>query len=142
MDNVLDKLKYKGVYEAVNKPFQSPYYFQEAIQKFSKAILCVFDLSELIKLMLTAVTETFEVNKASILLKDKQSLEYRVKTFRGFKKDIANKIKLKGEKGIADWLHREGRILRKEDLSTEEASSEHFSIIKELITIIKKNKNS
>ena len=111
---------------------QSPYYFQEAIQKFSKAILCVFDLSELVKLMLTAVTEIFEVNKASILLKDKQSLEYRVKTFRGFKKDIANKIKLKGEKGIADWLRREGRILRKEDLFTEEPSSEHFSIIKEL----------
>ena len=108
------------------------YYYQEAIRKFSKALTYIFDPPKLHDSVVTAVAEIFEVNKVCILLKDKRSLEYRIRVSTGMEEDIAKGIKLKEGEGIAGWLRREGRILRKEDLSEEESMSEHLLMAREL----------
>ena len=111
---------------------QARYYYQETIRKFSKALVHIFDRPKLLDSVVTAVAEIFEVNKVSVLLKDKGSLEYRVEASTGLQEDIANEIRLKEGEGIAGWLHSEGRILRREDLSTGESLPDHLLMTREL----------
>ena len=111
---------------------QVRYYYQEVVRKFSKALVHIFDRPKLLDSVVTAVAEIFEISKVSVLLKDKRSLEYRVEASTGLHEDIADEIILKEGEGIAGWLHREGRILRREDLSTGESLPDHLLMTREL----------
>lgn len=111
---------------------QIPYYYQEAIRKFSKALTYTFDPDKLLDSVVTAVAEIFEVNKVCVFLKGNGSPEYRVGACIGFREDFAGETKLMEGEGLAGWLCREGRILKREDLSGGEHFPERLIITAEL----------
>ena len=110
---------------------QSSYYYQEAIRKFSKSLTYVLDLPKLLDSIVTAVAEISEVNRVSILLKEQKTSEYRIKASIGLRENVIKETKLKEGEGVAAWLQREERILRKEDL-LEEPFPEQILMIREL----------
>jgi len=110
---------------------RTSYYYQEAIRKFSKSLTYVLDLPRLLDSIVTAVAEISEVNRASILLKEQKTSAYRIRASTGLRENVVKEIKLKEGEGVAGWLQREERILRKEDLR-EEPFPEQMVMIREL----------
>ncbi len=112
--------------------FPGYFYYQETIRKFSKALTYILDLPRLLDLIMTAFMEIFEVNKVSVLLREEKNLGFRVKASMGLREDIIREALLKEGEGISRWLSKEGRILRKDEISHEADLPPKRKILKEM----------
>ena len=112
-----------------NSSFSSYPYHQEAIRKFSKALTYILDLSRLIDLIITAFLEVFEVNKISILMKNKDGRGYQVESSIGILKEQIKEAVFYKDKGIFGWLLREGRIIQKSESGLEEEVKREMSLL-------------
>ncbi len=108
------------------------YYYQEAIRKFSKALTYIFEPSRLLDEIVVALAEIFDLNKAAILLRDEHGPEFRVKASTGIGEKTASAIRLNAGKGIAGWLRREGRVLKRSELEIERPGPEHLLLQREM----------
>ena len=91
------------------------YYYQETFRKFSRILTHIFKPEELLGMIVTTLSEVFEVGKLAILLKEEGSPFYKIKNALRMKKDIVEDFRVKDADGIAGWLLKNGQILTKQN---------------------------
>ncbi|MFH1548052.1 MAG: ATP-binding protein [Candidatus Omnitrophota bacterium] len=91
------------------------YYYQETFRKFSRILTHIFEPEELFGMIVTTLSEVFEVGKMAILLKEEGNSFYKIKNALRMKKDIVEDFRIKDADGIAGWLLKNGQILTKQN---------------------------
>ncbi len=108
------------------------YYYQEAIRKFSKALTYIFEPGRLLDAVVTAVAEIFDLNKTAIMLRDSSGSEFSVKAHCGLEEKTALAIRMNASEGMAAWLRKEGRVLKRSEFEAKKPAHEHLLIIREM----------
>lgn len=84
------------------------------VKAFSRSLSAGFDRERLLGFFADTAIEMVRVSKVSILLQDEVPGEFRVRTHRGLRPDVAEALCLRADSGLAAWLCREGRIMTRE----------------------------
>ncbi|NOZ64556.1 MAG: PAS domain S-box protein [Caldiserica bacterium] len=103
-------------------------YYQETIRKFSKALTYMLDLPRLIDLIITAFLEIFEVNKVAILIK-KGNRGYQIESSMGLIEGQIKGVVFYKDRGIFEWLSREGRLLYRAEAELEDSVRREMLIL-------------
>ncbi len=103
-------------------------YYQETIRKFSKALTYMLDLPRLIDLIITAFLEIFEVNKVAILIK-KGNRGYQIESSMGLMEEQIRGAVFYKDRGIFEWLTREGRLLYRAEAELEDSVRREMLIL-------------
>ncbi len=111
------------------------YYYQETFRKFSRILTHIFEPEELFKMIVTTLSEVFEVGKLAILLKDNGNPFYRIKSALRMKKEIAEDFRIKEGDGIVGWLSKNGQILTKQNQQVPPYIKEEMELLEAEICI-------
>lgn len=94
----------------------SPPALEQVLKGFAKSLSAGFDLDRLLNQFLEAVIEMVRPSKVSILVLEDPSGAYRIGAYRGLPPKLMEGLRLKSKEGLALWLAREGRIIRRQDV--------------------------
>ena len=111
------------------------YYYQETFRKFSRILTHIFEPEELFEMIVTTSGEVFEVGKLAILIKDRNTPFYSIKSALRIKRDIVEAFKIKEGNGIAGWLSKNGQILAKQNKNVPPAVKEEMELLEAEICI-------
>ena len=97
--------------------FREKYDSRLMLQRLSRTAASVLDLNRLANMLLDEVTATMQIEKASLLLREEGTAEFRLIAQRGLDAESVN-LRLKGGHPVVAWLAREEDILTKGDVYT------------------------
>lgn len=106
-------------------------FYREVIQKFSKAIVNVLDLDELLRLAVRAIGDVFRVNRIALLLEDKGRESFRVAYSIGFDERFLSQFKFNLQKGLCHWLVSNNCILIRQEVEAR-LDDNSFGLLMEL----------
>lgn len=87
------------------------YYYQETFRKFSRILTHIFEPEKLFEMIVTTLSEVFEVSKIAIVVKEDMSPFYKIRNALRMRKEIIEDFRIKEADGIAGWLSKNGQIL-------------------------------
>ena len=111
------------------------YYYQETLRKFSRILTYIFEPEKLFEMIATTLGEVFEVGKLAILLKDKSTSSYRIKSALRISKDTAKEFRIKEGFGVAGWLSKNGQILTKYNKNVTDPMKEEMELLESEVCI-------
>jgi PAS domain S-box-containing protein len=111
------------------------YYYQETFRKFSRILTHIFEPEELFKMIVTTLSEVFEVGKLAILIKDENNSFYKIKNALRMKKEIVEDFRVKVGDGIAGWLSKNGQILTRQNKQVPPYIKEEMELLEAEICI-------
>ncbi len=89
------------------------------INEVGKAMTSIFDLDELLRLIIILATEELQAETGSLMLIDKESNELTIKTAIGIEDDIIKKVRIKVGEGISGWVAEKGKPLLISDVEND-----------------------
>ncbi|MDD5455066.1 MAG: response regulator, partial [Candidatus Ratteibacteria bacterium] len=111
------------------------YYYQETFRKFSRILTHIFEPEELFEMIVTTLSEVFEVGKLAILFKDNDNPFYKIKSALRMKKEIVEDFRVKEADGIAGWLSKNGQILDIRDKKVPSSIKEEMELLEAEICV-------
>ncbi len=91
------------------------YYYQETFRKFSRILTHIFEPEKLFEMIVSTLSEVFEVSKLAIIVKESGEGFYKIKNALRMRKEIMEDFRLREADGIAGWLSKNGQILTMQD---------------------------
>src|SRR4030043_861833 len=85
------------------------YYYQETFRKFSRILTHIFEPEELFEMIVTTLSEVFEVGKLAILVKEESGPFYKIRNALRMRKEIMEDFRIKEGDGIPGWLSKNGQ---------------------------------
>lgn len=104
----------------------------DSLRKFLKAVADVFAPERLNALVLDAVVEMFAVNKASLILYNEETQQFRIKAAIGLDRKGLDGYHVAAWTGTISWLKKHDQILNLDDPDMEANTEEMLSVRKEL----------
>jgi putative nucleotidyltransferase with HDIG domain len=105
MQNWIDRYFFRDRYNAVRM-----------IQRVSEAASSVIDLDELLRMIVTEITQTFHIDKAALFLKDKYRRNYQLAYQTGTR--LSPRISLASDHPLIVWLSIHDHVVNQRDLDT------------------------
>jgi len=107
-------------------------YYIRILQQYSQALLNIFDLKRLLGVLVETVRDAFDVRKVSLLLYQSESGKFAIQESSWMDSDLTKNFLLKHEKGLAAWMSKHQRILRKRELDTTFNSPDTWEVQRDL----------
>ncbi|MEA1928004.1 MAG: GAF domain-containing protein [Candidatus Auribacterota bacterium] len=111
---------------------KSSRYYIHILQQYSQALLNISDLKRLLSVLVETVKDAFDVRKVSLLLYQPESGKFAIKESSWMDSDLTKNFLLKHEKGLAAWMSKHQRILRKRELETTFTSPDSWEVKRDL----------
>jgi|GEM_PF-235170 len=126
------KLKIRTEQALENTLFYKKYNPYKVLSNFTKEMVSVITLNELLDKIISTFTETLKIKKASIFLFDEEKKAYIIKASHGLDEE-KNKIKIKQDVALIDYF------IKKEDVAIREEIERYPSTqqTQEMIKILK-----
>lgn len=107
------------------------HFYRDVIQKFTKAIVNVLDLDELMRLAVRAIGEVFRVNRIALLLGDEKRENFRVGFCVGFDERFLGQFHFSLQSGLCHWLINNNCILNRQEVERQ-LDDHSFGLLMEL----------
>jgi len=96
--------------------FKDKYDYHKTLKDLSGAVTSILSLDRLLNLIVNKVTEVMHIDKGCLMLWDKQAEEFRIRTGKGLRKKVFDKISFTRDNYLVEWLEREKRIFSREEI--------------------------
>ncbi len=107
-------------------------YYIRILEKYSDAIHSFSSLEGLLEVLVEIVRKAFDVRKVSLLLYQPKSGKFAVEESSWMDSLLTKDFLLQHEKGLAAWMSRNQRILRKEELEGGFLSPDTWEVKRDL----------
>jgi len=92
---------------------------QNSLIDAGRAMSGILAITELLDFFIGVASDALDVERASLMLVDKQSNEMRIAAHRGLNDEVARKVRLKVGEGIAGWVALEGKPILVKDVESD-----------------------
>ena len=90
------------------------------LNEVGKAMTSIFDLDELLRLIIILATEELHAETGSLMLIDKATNELTIKTGIGIDEEIIKNVRIKVGEGISGWVAAKGKPLLIDDVEKDQ----------------------
>ncbi|MDP8236315.1 MAG: GAF domain-containing protein [Candidatus Erginobacter occultus] len=111
---------------------EGPQYYIRILEKYSDAAHSFSSLEDLLEVLVKIVRKAFDVRKVSLLLYQPKSGKFAVEESSWMDSLLTKDFLLQHEKGLAAWMSRNQRILRKEELEGGFLSPDTWEVKRDL----------
>ncbi|MEK6681721.1 MAG: GAF domain-containing protein, partial [Nitrospirota bacterium] len=111
--------------------FRNKHDYYKILTNFTKELVSVLTLDELLNKTISTFTETLKIKKVSILLFDEEKKAYVMNASYGLDKE-KNKIKIKGDEPLISYFIKKDDVAIKEEVKRYPDTQENREIIKSL----------
>ncbi len=109
-----------GIQNVIDRSFfREKYDHQKVLESFSRAVTSVFDLGELLNLILSTMVGTIKVDKAHIMLLNEERDKYIIERYHGLDESMISEVGFREDDILAQWLRREGLSLLREEMKID-----------------------
>ncbi|MBN1383680.1 MAG: GAF domain-containing protein [Elusimicrobia bacterium] len=91
--------------------FREKHDYYKTLREFSGALRSVIGLDKLLDLLINTITETIHIDKASLMLLDRDTGRLNIKYSKGLDKGIIDNVYFKKDDYLPKWLRENRRIL-------------------------------
>ncbi len=107
-------------------------YYIRLLEKYSDAVHSFSNLEGLLEVLVGIVRKAFDIRKVSLLLYQPKSGKFAVEESSWMDSLLTNDFLLQHEKGLAAWMSRNQRMLRKEELEGGFLSPDTWEVKRDL----------
>lgn len=111
---------------------KSAQYYISLLEKYSDAVHSFSNLKGLLEVLVRIVKQAFDLRKVSLLLYQPKSGKFAVEESSWMDSLLTKDFLLQHEKGLAAWMSRNQRILRKEELDGGYLSPDTWEVKRDL----------
>lgn len=91
--------------------FKEKHDYYKTLREFSDALRSIIGLDKLLNLLIATITETMHISRASLILLDRETDQFNIKSAKGLDKKIIDSVYFKKGDYLPKWLEENRKVL-------------------------------